>query len=71
MDDDGEKRIINGKKKPTSVRMVTTMQAKNSGRKGCVMFVVHIYSDKSKEVENVDVLRRYPVLQKFQDVFPK
>ena len=69
MDDDGEKIILQGKKKPTSVRMVTAMQAKSSYRKGCVMFAVHISSDKSKEVEDADVLSRYPVLQQFQIYF--
>ena len=69
MDDNGEKRILQGKKKPTSVRMITAMQAKNSYRKDCVMFAVHISSDKGKEVEDADVLRKYIVLQQFQDVF--
>ena len=45
------------------MRMVTTMQAKCSCIKGCVMFVVHISSDKGKEVKDADVLSRYPVLQ--------
>ena len=31
------------------------MQAMRSHRKGCVMFVVHISSDKGKEVEDVCV----------------
>ena len=35
------------------------------------MFVVHISSDKVKEVKDADVLSRYPVLQWFQDVFPR
>jgi len=35
-----------------------------------VLFIVHISSDKGKEVENVDALSRFPVLQQFQDVFP-
>jgi len=35
-----------------------------------VLFVVHISNDKGKEVEDEDVLRRYPLLQQFQDVFP-
>ena len=55
--------MLQGKKKATSVRMVTTMQEKHSHRKGCVLFVVHIYSDKDKEVEDADVLSRYPILQ--------
>ena len=63
MDDDGEKIILQGKKKPTSVRMVTTMQAKRNSRKGCVLFVVHISSEKGKEDEDVEVLSRYPILQ--------
>eukprot|EP00253_Pinus_taeda_P030224 PITA_30224 len=32
---------------------------------------VHISSVKGKEVEDVDALSRYPILQKFKDVFPK
>eukprot|EP00253_Pinus_taeda_P035113 PITA_35113 len=68
VDDSGEKRTLQGKKKPTPVRMVTAMWAKHSYRKGCVMFVVHISSDKGKEVEDAEVLSRYLVLQYFQDV---
>ena len=36
----------------------------------CVL-ALHISSDKGKEVEDVDVLRMYLVLQQFQDVFPE
>ena len=71
VDDSGEKRTLKGKKKPTTVRMVTTMQDKHSCRKGFVMFAVHISSDNGKEVEDADVLRRYLIFQKFHDVFPK
>ena len=63
LDDNGEQRILQGKKKATSVRMVTTMQAKCSCRKGCVLFAIHISSDKGKDVEDVKVLKRYPILQ--------
>lgn len=48
LDDDGEKRILQGKKNTTLVRMVTTMQAKHRHRKGCVLFVMHVSSDKRK-----------------------
>ena len=40
LDDDREKRIRQGKKKPSSVIMVTTMQEKHSCRKACVLFAV-------------------------------
>ena len=50
LDDNGEPRVLQGKKKATSVRMVTTMQAKRSRKKGCKLFAVHISSDKGKEV---------------------
>ena len=30
--------------------------------KGHVLFVVHIYSDKGKDVEDVEVLKRYMIL---------
>lgn len=34
------------------------------------MFAAHISSDKGKDVEDVEALKRYPVLELFQDVFP-
>eukprot|EP00253_Pinus_taeda_P027395 PITA_27395 len=46
VDDSGENITLQGKKKPTSVRMVTAMQANCSCRKCCVTFSVHISSDK-------------------------
>ena len=69
LDDDGEQRISQVKKKATSVRMVTTMQTKCSHRKGCVLFTMHISSDKGKDVEDAEVLSSYLILQQFQDVF--
>jgi len=57
LDDDGEKRILQGEKKPTSMRMVTTMQAKHNYRKGCVLFIVHVPSDKGKDVKDIETLR--------------
>ena len=69
VDDNGEPIFLQGKKKATSVRKVTTMQAKCSHRKGYMLFAVHISSDKGKEVEDMDVLSRYLVLQQFRDVF--
>jgi len=69
--ENGELRVLQGKKKPTSVRMVTIMQAKCSRKKGCKLFTIQISSDKGKEVEDADVLRRYPILQQFKDVFPE
>eukprot|EP00253_Pinus_taeda_P009960 PITA_09960 len=71
VDDSCGKRTLKGKKKPTSVTMITTMHAKCSCIKICVVFGVKISSDKGKEVEGADVLSKYPVLQQFQDVFPK
>ena len=68
-DDNGEQRILQGKKKTTSIRMVTTMQTKCSRRKGYGFFVLLISSNKGKYVEDAEVLNRYPILQQFQDVF--
>jgi len=45
-----------------SMRMVITMQAKCNSKKRCVLFVVHISSGKGKDVEDIDVLKRYLVL---------
>ena len=58
VDDNGEPRVLQGKKKSTLVRMVTTMQEKHSFMKGCTLFAVHTSSVKGKEVEDVDVLSR-------------
>ncbi len=63
LDDGGEKRILQGKKKLTSVRMVITMQPKCNCRKGCVLFAVHISSDKGKDVEDEESMKKYHVLQ--------
>ena len=65
LDDNGEQRILQGKNKETSVRMATTMQEKHSCKKGCFLIAVHIYSEKGKEFEDVDVLNRYSVLHQF------
>lgn len=34
------------------------------------MFAVHISIDNGKDVKDVEIFKRYPVLQYFQDVFP-
>ena len=62
VDDIGEPRVLQCNKKATSVRMVTTMQTNCSRWKGCMLFAVHISSDKDNEVEGADVLNRYPFL---------
>jgi len=62
VDDNGEPRVLQGKKKATSIRMVTTMQEKCSHRKGRKLFSVHISSDKGKEAEDVAVLNKYSIL---------
>lgn len=70
LDDNRERRILQGKKKPTSVSMVSAMQVKHSFRKGYVMFAMHISSDKGKEsVEDEKIFKRYLVLRQYQDVF--
>jgi len=71
VEDNGEPRVLQGKKKATSIRMVKTMQAKHSHGKWCKLFVVHISSDKDKEVEDANVLSKYLVFQQFKDVFPE
>jgi len=70
LDDAKDKIILQGKKKPASVRMDKNMQVKHNSRKGCVLFTVHISSGKVKDVENFELLNMYMILQQFQDVFP-
>ena len=41
------------------MRMVTDMEEKRSHRKACVLFTVHISSDKWKGDEDDEVLKRY------------
>ena len=62
-DEKEELRILQGKKKETSVRMVIVMQERHDHRKKCVLFAVHISSDKGKDIEDVEVFKRYPILQ--------
>ena len=47
---------MQSKKIETSIRMLTVMQVKRRHRKVCVLFAVHISSDKGKNVEQVEVL---------------
>lgn len=63
LDENGKQRILHGKTKATSIRMVTTMPAKRNRKKGCALFEINISNDKGKDVENVEVLSRYPILQ--------
>jgi len=62
MDDNGEHIVLKCKKKVTSTKIVTAMKEKRSHRKGCVSFTVHISSDRGKEDEDAEVLRRYSIL---------
>lgn len=65
----GEQRMLQGKRKPTLVRIITTMQAKRSHRKGCTLFSIHI--SRNAEANNIagkednKVLDRYLVLQQY------
>jgi len=59
LDENGGKRVLRGNKKATLVRMLRVMQAKHSNKKRCILFVVHISSDRGKEVEDEYALRRY------------
>lgn len=65
VDDNREIRVLQGKKKATLVRIMKTMQTKHNHKKECVLFAMHIFSEIGKEVEDVDVLSRYIVLQQF------
>jgi len=42
--------------------MVASMQAKHSCQKGCILFAMHISSDKGKDIEDDEVLNKYLVL---------
>jgi hypothetical protein len=42
---------------------------KRNARKGCEIYVVHIYESKDEMVKNL--LTNDPILQEFQDVFPE
>lgn len=71
LDDSGEQIILQSKKKETSVRMVIDMQVNHSHRKGYVLFSVHIYSDRGKDVENGEVPEGTQFYNIFRIFFPK
>jgi len=50
--------------------MVIDMEEEHSYRKGCVNFVGDVSSEKWKDVEGDEVLKKYHVFQQFLDVFP-
>jgi len=63
LDDNGELRVLHGKKKATSIRMMIVMKVKCSRRRGSVLFSLHISSDMGKEVVDANALSIYLVLQ--------
>ena len=69
LDDNGEERLFQGKKKATLVKMVKVMEVKYGCRKWCALFVAHIFSDRIKDVEDAEVMKRYLILQQFHDAF--
>lgn len=46
------------------------MQEKHNNKKGCLLFSMLIFSEKGKDVEDDEALKRCNTLQQFQDVFP-
>ena len=46
------------------------MEKQNNCRKMCVLFSVHISSDKGNDFEDDEFMNKYHVLQQFLDVFP-
>lgn len=74
MDDVRERIILQGKRNQTLVRMITTIQAKHSCRKGFQLFSMKIFS-KEKANDRVgenemEVLNKCSVLELYEDMFP-
>ena len=69
LDGNWENRFSEGKKKSTSIRIIISMQAKCSYTKWCVMFAVHISSDKGKDVCMKKYLRGTLYYNSFQMCF--
>lgn len=73
LDESRERRMLQGKSKPTSMRLITIMQGKTSHRKGYILLTVKIDSttkiNNSAEGDGLDILMKHPILNQFQDVF--
>jgi hypothetical protein len=64
-DDEGKFRIVEGISKPLSIKKVSTLQLKKYSRTRCQMYVVHVLENKKK----CSIVKDYPILQEFKDVF--
>lgn len=67
LDDLGNQVEMQGIKKPLQLRQISTIQLKRAQRKGCAIYAVHI-KDLGDDKNRLDA---HPILQDFQDVFPK
>lgn len=60
LDEKGEKRVLQGRKNPSSLRLISIMQAKCTNKNLCTLFVVQFYKDeKMPEKYNVMKLNCY------------
>lgn len=67
LDEKGESRVLYEKRKHTSVRLITIMQAIYWNIKGCTLFAMKISRDEKAYSENKDeekeLLKKYLILQ--------
>jgi hypothetical protein len=64
---EGNARILQGIRKPVSMRKISALQLKKFSRKGCPLYAIQVLnSAESKEMKAKD----HPVLWEFRDMFP-
>ena len=68
IDEEGKPFILKGKKKPTSVRQISTLQLKRIARKGYQLYAVHVEELEQQPEENL--MDTLPVVREFKEVFP-
>jgi hypothetical protein len=66
VDEEGNRKKVQGIPRAVAVREISAMQLKKCYRKGCQLFTVHVEEASRDEVSNIG---DHEVLTKFKDVF--
>jgi hypothetical protein len=68
LDEEGNRKAVQGIPRTIIVREISTMKLKKCYRKGCQLFVAHMEEESKDRVQN---LEDHSILKYFEDMFKK
>ena len=66
LDEEGNRKTVQGIPKVDVIREISAMQLKKCYRKGCQLFAAHVEEESKDEVSNIE---DHAILKYFEDVF--